>query len=206
MPPSLRFFDSEAEWPGFQSLGNYLPKPDIGALRLALKMSAAPGKTYLEVGSFTGTTAIIACKAGYETVLGVDTWAGGSDPADWINGFYRETGDLAYQTFLQNTAGYPIAPLRMSSLEASKRFSDGSLDVVFLDGDHSYELTLQDVQAWLPKVKAGGFLCGHDYGIPEFPGVSLAVDKILGKENITICGSVWFYFTPNPTGSPCQPR
>jgi len=51
---------------------------------------------------------------------------------------------------------------RMSSEEASLLFEDESLDLVFLDGDHLYESFIRDFESWLPKVKKGGILCGHD--------------------------------------------
>lgn len=49
------------------------------------------------------------------------------------------------------------------SVEAAKRFDDGSLDFVYIDGDHSYEGVTADIYAWLPKVKPGGILAGDDY-------------------------------------------
>lgn len=53
-----------------------------------------------------------------------------------------------------------------SSVEASKDFKDGSLDFVYIDADHSYEAVKQDIDVWLPKVKVGGVLGGHDF----YPG------------------------------------
>ncbi len=37
------------------------------------------------------------------------------------------------------------------------------LDLVFIDGDHSYECVRQDIDSWMPKVRPGGILAGHDY-------------------------------------------
>jgi predicted O-methyltransferase YrrM len=62
------------------------------------------------------------------------------------------------------------------SWDAASLFRDGSLDAVFLDADHSYESVCKDVAAWLPKVKAGGVLAGHDY-TPEIPDVIRAVTE-----------------------------
>jgi predicted O-methyltransferase YrrM len=49
------------------------------------------------------------------------------------------------------------------SPEAAELFDDGEMDFVFIDGDHSYEATLADIEAWVPKVRPGGIICGHDY-------------------------------------------
>jgi hypothetical protein len=48
------------------------------------------------------------------------------------------------------------------SLEAVEQFADGSLDFVYLDGNHSWVAAFSDMQAWWFKVKQGGVLCGHD--------------------------------------------
>jgi len=61
--------------------------------------------------------------------------------------------------------------LRMTS-NAAARFVPNGLDFVFIDGDHSYEQVLADLNNWVPKLKSGGMLCGHDWctskrGVPQ---------------------------------------
>ena len=58
----------------------------------------------------------------------------------------------------------------------AKRFEDDSLDLVFIDADHSEEGVRNDLHAWLPKVRPGGILSGHDYAARHHPGVKKAVD------------------------------
>lgn len=58
--------------------------------------------------------------------------------------------------------------LEMSSLAATNMYTDGSLDFVFIDADHSYAAVAADIDAWLPKVRKGGIIAGHDYC--EWPG------------------------------------
>ncbi len=184
------YFMSEAAYPGFDAKGNYLPNVDVQRLRFILQARLYDDRErYLEVGSFTGTTAILACRANYDEVICVDTWSGGSDPSDWVNDLYSQTGEDVYETFLRNVKGLQVKPLRMSSLAAAKTIEDGSVDVLFIDADHSYQATLADIKAWLPKVKSGGVLCGHDYG-DLFPGVKQAVDEMFG-EAVRVRGTVW---------------
>jgi hypothetical protein len=64
--------------------------------------------------------------------------------------------------------------LRMRSWDAANHFEDASLDLVFLDADHEIESVRKDIAAWLPKVRRGGVLAGHDFS-HEFPGVMRAV-------------------------------
>ena len=53
--------------------------------------------------------------------------------------------------------------IRKKSLDAVKDFSDLSVDLVYIDGDHTYEGCKADIHAWWPKVKSGGILMGDDY-------------------------------------------
>lgn len=50
---------------------------------------------------------------------------------------------------------------RQPSIEAVKEFEDNYFDFVYIDGNH--DQVKQDIYAWLPKVKVGGILGGHDY-------------------------------------------
>ena len=72
-----------------------------------------------------------------------------------------------------------IRIITAKSEEAVKLFGDEFFDFVFIDATHSYECVRQDILIWTPKVKPGGFLCGHDYGADLFPGVKQAVDEII---------------------------
>ena len=64
------------------------------------------------------------------------------------------------------------------SQEAYLDFADGSLDVVYIDGDHSNESATRDLTQWLPKVRSGGFIGIHDY-TSDWGDVKPAVDKFL---------------------------
>jgi predicted O-methyltransferase YrrM len=68
---------------------------------------------------------------------------------------------------------------------AAARFADDSLDFVFIDGNHLYEHVRNDLYAWWPKVRPGGLLTGHDYGVygdaEGLWGVRRAVDEFAAE-------------------------
>jgi len=66
--------------------------------------------------------------------------------------------------------------LRMTTLEAAAHVSN-NLDFIFIDADHSSEAIILDILTWSPKVKADGWILGHDYTIPRFWSVVRAVDN-----------------------------
>ena len=78
----------------------------------------------------------------------------------------------------------------MTTHEASGLVPDGSLDFVFIDADHSEPAVADDIACWRPKVRAGGWLGGHDYNT-HFPGVVAAVNRTFGKRVKTLPGSIW---------------
>lgn len=77
-----------------------------------------------------------------------------------------------------------VKAIKQDSVNASKRFEDGTLDLVFLDGDHTYEAVKADINVWLPKIKPGGLIAGDDYQ-PSWPGVIKAVDELLPRRSVT---------------------
>lgn len=60
-------------------------------------------------------------------------------------------------------APYACTVLKTFSVEAAKQVPDGSLDFVYIDGNHGFEWVVADLAAWSPKVREGGILSGHDY-------------------------------------------
>ena len=66
-----------------------------------------------------------------------------------------------------------------TSHEARTRFADRSVDVLFVDGLHSYEGVSQDIDDWTPALKAGSIVAFNDIGLP---GVRRALDeRVVGR-------------------------
>ncbi|WP_459253842.1 class I SAM-dependent methyltransferase [Kluyvera huaxiensis] len=54
------------------------------------------------------------------------------------------------------------------SIEMASEFAEQSLDWIYIDTDHSYETTIRELCLYLPKLKAGGIISGHDYTMGNF--------------------------------------
>ena len=52
---------------------------------------------------------------------------------------------------------------RSTSIEAATRFAERYFDWVYIDGDHSYDAVLSDLNVWFPKLKVGGKIVLDDY-------------------------------------------
>jgi cephalosporin hydroxylase len=128
-------------------------------------------------------------------VDGVDTWTGSLDEEYHQNDTYVKTKTL-YQLFLSNisSVSHIVNPVRMASVDAAKQYDDNSLDVVFIDAGHSYEDVKADIAAWMPKVKHGGYLSGHDYPWSANDSVKRAVDESVS--GIEVTEGCWVYRKP----------
>lgn len=81
-------------------------------------------------------------------------------------------------------APYNAHLIRKFSMDAVKNFEDGSLDFVYIDGNHDFDYVMQDLIAWSKKVRPGGIIAGHDYYHFHNSGVIEAVDAYLKGHKI----------------------
>jgi hypothetical protein len=91
----------------------------------------------------------------------VDPWSETS-PAGY-NDNTQADWDALHASVTKRYAAYDnVEILRMMSAEAAPLVPN-DLDLVYIDGDHSYEGIVTDLQCWYPKVREGGILSGDDY-------------------------------------------
>ncbi len=74
--------------------------------------------------------------------------------------------------------------MRLSSMNALHDFADGSLDAVYIDGDHTFDFCCPDIIYWSKKVRSGGMVAVHDYCAMRRSGVMKAVDAYTHCHNI----------------------
>jgi predicted O-methyltransferase YrrM len=143
---------------------------------------------FLELGVARGRSlAFLAQRLRRENKGGVELW--GVD--EWAPGWVQISRDLFRHTLPEELD--MIRFVRASSERAVRLFDDGYFDFVFIDADHSFEAAKDDIRLWLPKVKPGGMICGHDY-TSDAPGVVKAVDEARARHEWTdfaVDGTVW---------------
>lgn len=136
--------------------------------------------TIAEIGSWKGrsTNALLTgCKG---KVTAIDHFQG-SDEKDKT---HKAVG--IYEQFVENTKwANNLEVYKMSSEEASSK--DEQFEMVFIDGEHTYEGVKKDIELW--KGKATKIICGHDY-CDAWEGVKKAVDEKF--EKVGTVGSIWY--------------
>jgi hypothetical protein len=58
---------------------------------------------------------------------------------------------------------YGVEIIRKTSVDAAKDVPNGSLDFVYIDAMHEFDDVMMDILTWVPKVRVGGIISGHDY-------------------------------------------
>ncbi|MCX6239070.1 MAG: class I SAM-dependent methyltransferase [Bacteroidia bacterium] len=131
-------------------------------------------------------------------IYAVDTWEGAGGLLSDEN--LAKHGNIFefFKSNLSSVIEY-INPMKMTSIEAAKKFENSSLDFVFIDANHDYDFIKEDIEVWYPKVRSGGYIGGHDYST-TYPGVIRAVDEFFtNKENLDIIRTSWLFFKQNKT-------
>jgi len=163
----------------------YLMYGDIEILtHFALQMP--PNARIAEIGSFLGLSGLLMAKALYGSgkygarIYCIDTWEGSDEHQSMEiirNGTFFE---LFKSNITESGLLNYFTPIRQNSIIAARDFPDQSMDMIFIDGDHSFSGCLADLRAWYPKLKPGGVFLGHDGELE----VRRAIDSFLGERDL----------------------
>lgn len=138
----LLFFDSEKRW---------------------LYNTAKYMDSVVELGCWLGqsTHALLSgCKG---KVYTIDNFKGNADEEKYNENFQiRFDKEDPHITFLRNCGGFSNLELfKMDFDQAVEKFEPKSIDMIFIDGGHSYDDVKNDIEKWEPIAKK--MICGHDY-------------------------------------------
>jgi len=188
----------------------YIMRPDGSTLRSGLIafIATLPDRlTMAEIGCYAGeSTLLFLDKAAY--ILAVDPWTDyveKNETGGWVPMAHMDSIEREFDA-LVDVAGGRISKRKGSSVEIAATIADQSLDLVYIDANHEYTDMCADLVAWLPKVKPGGLIAGHDYVI-EYLGVIRAVHERLGEPDAVFGDTTWVKrVPPGPKAQGPAPR
>ena len=118
---------------------------------------------YIETGSYLGCSSLLIALYSNATVWAHDIWVTdwselkGCPPPEVKDYFYE-----FYTAVKKNKLENRIIPIRGNSVYTVGIHDDASIDLAFVDGDHSHEGCLHDLRAVWPKMKKGSVILVHD--------------------------------------------
>ena len=119
-----------------------------------------------EVGFSMGSSLNILTNWKGSTLFSIDAWQN-FDENSYVDIANRSNDEqiLIYANTSVRLAQYGQRSIvwRMTSEQAAPAMPDETLDFCYIDADHRYEAVKRDIEMWLPKVRPGGLICGHDY-------------------------------------------
>ena len=124
-------------------------------------MSLEPHALVLEVGLQFGRSSAIAlqvCKAQNLRYWGIDPFIEPPEAkAQWL------------------AMAAPFHPFKLSQLPSNQVLVGEPIDLILIDGDHTYKGVSNDCEHFMPKVRQGGYACFHDFQRQSLPAVTNAV-------------------------------
>jgi hypothetical protein len=134
-------------------------------------------KNYVELGVYMGSSLIAAATASQSfqvpmQLYGIDSWEG-----DIHTGHYEGDPIFSELKLYTNKMFRNVNLIRSYFDDANTRFAPGSIDILHIDGLHTYDAVKGDFTKWLPKMAADGVVLFHDtcvtdsgFGVSRFWG------------------------------------
>lgn len=134
--------------------------------------------TGFEIGVLKGSYSRVLCGMNSRLHLyGVDSWGIGEARKKDYHERMFEKAKTRLAPF-----GKRITLIKSLSMDAVKQFEIESVDFVYIDGSHKFDLVMEDIIEWTKIVKKGGIVSGDDYN--RF--VQLAVDVYVKAHGYTL--------------------
>ena len=123
-------------------------------------------KVFVELGVWKGESYFSFCQSAADHRIptqcyGIDTWRGDVHMGDF-------DPEIGIEVAEYNWRYSSFSELRTRTFaEAVDEFADGTIDLLHIDGAHTYEDVKRDFKAWLPKVSAEGIVLLHDVAVHD---------------------------------------
>ena len=143
-------------------------------------LQAVSGGVVVEVGCYRGvTTQVLANTVAPNTLVAIDPFIGWGGADKDYSVFQSRTDNLSN-----------IQHERVTSGEAARNWSFGTIGFVFIDAVHDYWNTKHDLHAWSEHLATGGLIASHDTDQLQFAGTRRAVYEMSQKESFEIFAHV----------------
>lgn len=118
---------------------------------------------FVELGTYWGVSFYSFCQSVKDFQLktqciAIDTWQGDDHTGSYENTVYETVNKIKDEYF----DGEDIRLIRSLFSEAVEQFDDSSIDLLHIDGLHTYEAVKEDFETWLPKLSENGVVLMHD--------------------------------------------
>lgn len=148
-------------------------------------------KTIVEIGVFQGRSTSALCIGG-NRVIAIDSFAG-TGKKDIDEEYYKVPNyELIARKNLAEFLGNNLTMIKGFSswprvIELVRELTGGVIDFLFIDGDHDFIETSQDIMNYGSMIRPGGIISGHDFHLPSVRSV---VEKLV--PGFDLIETIWF--------------
>lgn len=175
---------SEIDISKARAVGGWMTESEL----LWLAQQAQTREVIVELGSYLGRSTRALADHSPGLVYAIDDWFG---PRDKPSTLTRENRAFLFDMFKWNVRDLGEDKLRILRCDHKHIPIEIQPDMVFIDGGHEYGNVCYDIQYWMPRLKSGGLLCGHDYD-PNFPDVIKAVSELVPNYRVASGTAIWY--------------
>ncbi|WP_217126770.1 glycosyltransferase [Hydrogenophilus thiooxidans] len=127
----------------------------------------AQPKTFVELGTHTGNSFFAFCQAVRESHLAtqcfaIDTWLGDPHAGHYSDDVFEDVAAYTHHHY----ASFATL-LRTTFDDARRHFPKHTIDILHIDGLHTYEAVSHDLTTWFDAVKPGGYILFHDTAVRD---------------------------------------
>lgn len=167
----------------------------LSELSSLLSENLLNGSNMIEIGSYMGeSTKLFGCTKLFNKIYSIDPHTG----QEKFNEIANITWGEVIKEYQLNTKLFNnIEHIKDFSYNVVDKFEDNSIDFIYVDGAHDYESVKRDLKLYLPKLKNGGIIGGHDYNPKHWPDVCKAVTEVVGNPYKVFRDTSWIYVKKN---------
>lgn len=141
-----------------------------------------------ELGVFKGDfSKVLLDSKKFKKLYLVDIFSGNVESGDKNgNNIQIFSGDYLFDFVASRFKNEPVEIKRCDSISFLKSCEDNFFDFIYIDTNHQYQQTIDELEWSLKKIKNKGFICGHDYHQFAFGDLFRAVNFFAEKYNLQI--------------------